>query len=347
MTINEHELVLSAHRWEPYLRGEITHFRYKVCKYPNAKIAYQRAVDDILGKPTGFPDYTMVENPIWSTWARHRKDIHAEYILQFADFIRNQGFRSSQLEIDDKWEICYGSLTVDIHKFPAMKELVSDLKKKGFRVTLWVHPFINSDCEPFFTDATNSGFFVKAPDGSVKTNWWNGEAGHIDFTNPEAAHWWYKRVREVQSEFGFDSFKFDAGESNYLPKLPVFHLMSDVHPENGLKSYVETVSKFGDMVEVRAARGTQTYPIFVRMMDRASAWTGPLSLSTMIPQLLHMNIIGYPFVLPDMIAGNRDNNEEVNSELFIRWLQVCVFMPALQFSYIPQDFDEKVRTKNC
>ncbi len=50
---------------------------------------------------------------------------------------------------------------------------------------------------------------------------------------------------------------------------------------------------------------------------------------------------GYPFVLPDMIGGNGYNGRP-GRELFIRWMQANVFMPAMQFSYVPWDYDEQV-----
>lgn len=51
-------------------------------------------------------------------------------------------------------------------------------------------------------------------------------------------------------------------------------------------------------------------------------------------------MVGYPYVLPDMIGGNGYNHKP-NKELFIRWLQANVFMPSLQFSYVPWDYDNE------
>lgn len=52
-------------------------------------------------------------------------------------------------------------------------------------------------------------------------------------------------------------------------------------------------------------------------------------------------MVGYPLILPDMIGGNGYGNRKPNKEMFIRWLQATVFMPALQFSFVPWDFDEE------
>ena len=48
---------------------------------------------------------------------------------------------------------------------------------------------------------------------------------------------------------------------------------------------------------------------------------------------------GYSFVLPDMIGGNGYKGEP-SRELYIRWLQVNVFMPAMQISYVPWMYDQ-------
>lgn len=112
------------------------------------------------------------------------------------------------------------------------------------------------------------------------------------------------------------------------------------HPIALTSDYVRAVSKFGSMIETRAAHQTQDLPIFLRMMDKDTRWTFENGLPTLITTLLQLNMVGYPFVLPDMIGGN-GYNENPSKELFIRWLQVNTFMPSLQFSYVPWDYDNE------
>lgn len=143
----------------PYnTRREQFEFVYYLGFAKDAKKAQYQAIEWFLHKPTALVDRRMVEHPIWSTWARYKRDINETTVNEFADEILTNGFNNSQFEIDDDWEVCYGALTFRESKFPNIKGLVDGLKAKGFRVTLWIHPFINKGCEPWYTEAKNNRY---------------------------------------------------------------------------------------------------------------------------------------------------------------------------------------------
>ncbi|XP_063829756.1 myogenesis-regulating glycosidase-like [Ostrinia nubilalis] len=316
---------------------------YAIGIFEDVRKAHEYAVERYLEKPTGIPDEKMITYPIWSTWARYKRDVNHDVVLKFADEILKYDFPNSQLEIDDLWETCYGSQTIDKERFPNMKGTVDQLKEKGFRVTIWSHPFINKGCEPWYSDAKEKGYLVSSEYGSVETSWWNDNettTAYIDFTKPEVREWFLERLKSLKESTGLDSFKFDAGESSWSPQIPV--LKGDIRDQPGVitADYVRAVSTFGPMVEVRSGYRTQNLPIFVRMIDKDTYWTFENGLPTLVTTLLQMNMNGYPLVLPDMIGGN-GYNEPPSKELFIRWLQANTFMPSLQFSYVPWDFDNE------
>lgn len=170
----------------------------------------------------------------------------------------------------------------------------------------------------------------------------------IDFTNPAAVEWWVSRLKLLQ-ELGIDSFKFDAGETSWLPQVPTLNASFELQPSIFTQEYVRILAdNFDNNIEVRVGWRSQKLPVFVRMIDKDSRWTWNNGLPTLITTLLQMNLNGYVHVLPDMIGGNGYLDGSLNGtvlpskELFIRWLQANVFMPSLQYSFVPWDFDNEV-----
>ena len=197
---------------------------------------------------------------------------------------------------------------------------------------------------PSFDSATR--YLVHDANGlPALTSWWQGRlAGYFDFTRPAAADWWSSRVLELRSTYGIDSFKIDAGESNWLPSCFNFdNIPTSSQPNGYSQSFVQNMERFGPMVEVRTGWNSQNVPVFTRMLDRDSVWTDRNGLLTLIPTLLQFSLEGYPFVLPDMIGGGNGFSDLAPAkELFVRWMQANVFMPAMQFSFVPWDYDQEV-----
>jgi alpha-glucosidase (family GH31 glycosyl hydrolase) len=78
------------------------------------------------------------------------------------------------------------------------------------------------------------------------------------------------------------------------------------------------------------------------MSDKSSTWSIENGLKALVTTLLAMNMVGYSFIIPDMVGGN-GYIDLPTKELFIRWLEANTFMPTIQFSYVPWDFDQEVR----
>ena len=73
-------------------------------------------------------------------------------------------------------------------------------------------------------------------------------------------------TNHLRSETGIDSFKFDAGESNWLPSSLILdaRFPASAWPAVFSTSYVTALARFGGMVEVRTGRRTQHLPVFTR-----------------------------------------------------------------------------------
>nr|XP_039274017.1 myogenesis-regulating glycosidase-like [Styela clava] len=344
-------LCLMAKYFDPeYPRNDNkkTILKYNICTASNLKAGW-------ICQTTrnGFRD------PVWSTWAKYKQNINQSATLQFADEILKNGFSNSQLEIDDKWSTAYGDLTFDPVKFSDPKGMIQSLHNKGFRVTLWTTPFVNVNSKLFQSSmnfcwlesdeeilkaSTLRSMFVQTQyaDTPALIKWWDGYGALVDFTSSIASEWYLDLHRKMQDCYLVDSFKFDAGEVEYFP-MPSKTKIDMDSPVFYSTHYVQTISQLGGMVEVRSGYKTQHLPIFVRMMDKDSEWGYENGLKTLIPTCLTLGINGYPFILPDMIGGNVYYGHPIpDRQLYIRWLEITAFMPAMQFSVVPWQYDEEV-----
>lgn len=85
-----------------------------------------------------------------------------------------------------------------------------------------MHPFINLECSDFI-EASN--YVVKDAKGlAALTQWWDTSSlsAIFDFTKPAARKWWNTRIANLHINYAFDGFKFDAGETNWLPDAADF-----------------------------------------------------------------------------------------------------------------------------
>jgi len=125
-------------------------------------------------------------------------------------------------------------------------------------------------CDSFDT-AFRNRFFVS--DAKFKTGitwWWQGiNSGTIDFSYPPAVAWWSNRLRSLQTQYGIDSFKFDAGEAIWLPHNALLVGESELQPSSYSTKYVQAVATFGNLIEVRAARRNQVR-LFLRSPSNKS-----------------------------------------------------------------------------
>uniref|UniRef100_H2YWD7 Glycoside hydrolase family 31 N-terminal domain-containing protein n=1 Tax=Ciona savignyi TaxID=51511 RepID=H2YWD7_CIOSA len=324
--------------------------KYTVCLSDTPQQSHQAIMQKYFKRPTGLPDEMI--KPIWSTWARYKVEINESVVL-YADEILKHNFTNSQLEIDRMglgYEKNYGDHTFSVNKFPNAAAMIDKLHDLGFRVTTWVTPFVNLFSENYNT-ADKSGYFVKngRTNESGVVAWWNGIGSSIDFTNPQACDWYANSLENVRKTYGVDSFKFDAGEINYVTAVPNFETSMKLDNLGYYTQYYsECAARLGNQIELRASWNNQHLPVFVRMMDKDSNWSRAKGIKTLISTALTFSFLGYPFILPDMIGGNAygDGTDGFHKtplpehELYIRWLEVTAFLPSMQFSISPWQYDD-------
>ncbi|XP_005099320.1 myogenesis-regulating glycosidase-like [Aplysia californica] len=337
----------------PYYHGsQSASLRYDVCKSKDIASLWKAMAEQFIPKPAASMSDDVLRNPIWCTWAKYKGGINQTLLLEYASLITDNEFPASQIEIDDEWTPKYGDLVFATDKFPDARELIQNLTSEGFPITVWVHPFFNVDSQAF-QELSEKNYLVRAlhSEKPALTEWWRGKhAGHLDVTNPDAVSWYLDRLDNLKVNYNVTSFKFDAGETKWLPAgyetyetLPNPSVLTRKYVEMAYRSDVKERRQ-----EVRAGYRSQNSSTMVRMLDRASNWSHRRGLKTVIPCALAFGIMGYPFVLPDLIGGNAMDNITIDhtvlpdKELYIRWMEATTFLPVLQFSVGPWDYDEEV-----
>ncbi|XP_027889749.1 myogenesis-regulating glycosidase-like [Xiphophorus couchianus] len=325
---------------------------YRVCVGLDVTSLHKYMVRRYFPKPINVPSHEVFRKPVWSTRAFYKSAVTQEKLLRYASDIIKYGFKWSHLELDDRYTTDYGEFDFDPQKFPNASGMFEKLRKDGFQVTLWTHPFINYDSINFGV-ALEKGLFVREPSGDLPAlvRWWNGIGGILDFTNSEASKWFLSHLNSLKRHYNVTSFKFDAGETSYLPRqFSTLVPLSD--PSTFTRRYSEMAIPFSSRAELRVGYQSQNISCFFRIINRDSVWGYELGLKSIIPTVLTISILGYQFVLPDMIGGNAYPNRTAglinethalpDKELYIRWLELSAFMPAMEFSIPPWAYDDEV-----
>jgi alpha-glucosidase (family GH31 glycosyl hydrolase) len=130
---------------------------------------------------------------------------------------------------------------------PAMRRLHA----LGFKVTLWVMPFVE-ESSACYAEGCARGYFVSSEaSGGLGLKpgffrWWQQvPAVGLDVTNPAACDWFVGRLRALQEATGVDGFKFDAGEPCLLPAAAPFSLAREDHALPRQHARAQLPDKYG------------------------------------------------------------------------------------------------------
>ncbi|TFK37706.1 glycosyl hydrolases family 31-domain-containing protein [Crucibulum laeve] len=95
--------------------------------------------------------------------------------------------------------------------FPDAKGQLSRMKERGYKICVWINPYIAQESK-IFDEGVENGYFIKKQDGSVwQYDFWQAGMAFVDFTNPEACKWYQLKLEKL-IDMGVDCFKTDFGE---------------------------------------------------------------------------------------------------------------------------------------
>lgn len=283
------------------------------------------------------PQPLFFSMPQYNTWIELMYNQNQQDILKYANDAKNNGFPEGVFMIDDNWQKYYGNFDFKPEKFADPKAMISQLHQMGFKIMLWICPFVSAD-SPEYRDLEKKGYLIKAKGtkSPAMIYWWNGVSASYDLTNPEAVKYLKSQLHQLQERYGVDGFKFDAGDMNY------FNGSYSLFEENA--TAVDLCQKWAEIGldfpynEFRASWKMGGKGLVQRLGDKDYSWE---ALQSLIPQAATAGLLGYSYVCPDMIGGGSYTTfldidpKKFDQELIIRSAQVHAMMPMMQFSVAP------------
>jgi alpha-glucosidase (family GH31 glycosyl hydrolase) len=307
---------------------------------PAARAALMRH----LRWPNPPPEPRMFGDSIFCTWTQHPRCVTQARVLDMARQIRAHGYPCSTLIIDDRWESCFGELTFS-RDFPDPRAMLRELHELGFRVWLWVTPFVNQEATGF-DKLTREKILVQRRDGAgaALLKWWGGTAGLVDLTSGRGQKWYYMKLGALKA-LGVDGFKIDGGDFKYQPS-PELAAWGNSRGASGfadvLPAFFEDIAR--NQCETRTAWLSQNRPVIWREGGKDSHWGLDNGLKALVTLGLHLGLMGYDILIPDMVPGRVQTMVSdlplPTDELMVRWTEASAFFPLLQFSYFPWNYSD-------
>ncbi|GAA2210660.1 alpha-xylosidase [Nonomuraea monospora] len=256
-----------------------------------------------------------------------------ERVLARARTIRERGIPCDVLHLDTYWQADghWSELKWDAVNFPDPDAMLAELDAMGFKVCLWMNPYI-SHLSPAFREAAEAGYFLLNQAGQVYVaDCWHGSfpaCGIVDFTNPAAAEWFQGLLRPLLRQ-GVAAFKTDFAEG--VPGDAVAHngmTGADLHNVytllfNDLVAGVTREVNGHDLVWARSS--------YLGGQRHSAQWGGDTytsyaAMGSTIRGGLAHGLSGVPFWSHD--AGGFTGRP--TDDLYVRWSQFGALSPLLR-----------------
>jgi alpha-D-xyloside xylohydrolase len=286
-----------------------------------------------------------------------------EQILEVAKGYRERKLPLDVLVVDFLNMTHQGEMDLDPARWPDPAAMNKQLHSMGITTLLSVWPHFAPGTQ-FYDMLKQKGWLIDKPDGTPDTRGYAADVigPNIDTTNPEAAKWWWDKIRDrYVKPYGFDYIWLDETEPDIDPYNDAFFVgpgkqFYNVYPLFHTASVYDGFRRdFGDSHRVmslaRAAYlGAQRNGTVFWSSDIYSTWD---MLKRSIPAGLNFTASGMPywdtdiagFFSPNIPAGYHaphkplvdpsDAKENVDGyedypELFVRWFQWGAFQPVMR-----------------
>jgi alpha-D-xyloside xylohydrolase len=163
---------------------------------------------EILSEYTALTGRSPVP-PLWTFgfWMSRITYKSEDEVREVAAKLRQYRIPSDVIHLDTGWfETDWRSnYQFSSSRFRDPAKMIADLRKQGFRISLWQYTYFTSKNE-IFKEAVEKGYVVRNEGGQLPF-----EDAVLDFTNPETVKW-YQGLLEKLLKMGVGAIKVDFGE---------------------------------------------------------------------------------------------------------------------------------------
>ncbi len=298
------------------------------------KEAYISAMNKYFPFNGEVPAKDFFVTPQYNTWVELTYNQNQKSVLEYANKVIEKGYAPGVIMIDDTWQLDYGMWQFDCSRFPEPKGMIEELHKLGFKVMLWIAPYISADSPAFREAQCNPDRLLRDEKGNpIIVRWWNGYSAMLDMTKEGDRDWMTAELDRLNKEFGVDGYKFDGGNHGDITRI--------LGAERGIEVSRAWHCFAGDNYILHELKDTwkcSGKPYVQRLRDKAHKWEAE-GLSDILPDALNLSITGHPFICPDMIGGGEwtsfIDGAIFDEELIVRYAQCSALFPMMQFSVAP------------
>jgi len=266
-------------------------------------------------------------------------------VLDRARRIRARGIPCDVLHLDCYWQVAgnWSDQRWDTENFPDPVAMLAELAAQGFKVSLWINPYV-SHRSPLFGEGDERGYFLRRADGrTYVADVWHGAqpaGGIVDFTNPDATAWFQNLLRPLLRQ-GVAAFKTDFAEgvpadavaANGMTGIELHNIYSLLFNDAVAAVTLEVIGH--GMVWARSS--------YLGGQRHSAQWAGDTNcgypaLGSTLRGGLSYGLTGVPFWSHD-VGGFTGTP---TPDLYARWAQFGALSPLVRFhgttSRLPWDF---------
>ncbi|XP_062563170.1 myogenesis-regulating glycosidase isoform X2 [Armigeres subalbatus] len=331
---------------------------YKVCTGPDMKTLHngltQKSLWDGLTENDNAVIKSLLREPVWQIPAFSQEELTETMIYNYTENVIASGYlHVGHVLINEFWQKHIGDFKFDPERFQTLEDTFNILRRRGFRISLSIQPFISTESENFL-EAVDKKLLIyeRESERSIPalTRYKSlASAGVLDITNNDTIPWLKNQLQKIVEPIGIDSFYLDFGNAYSMPR---YYQCSTtlINPDHYKSIFMNRIEGKINIFGVSSAITVPRPPAFLSLPPVNSSWTG---LRSIIPTVLSYGVIGYPFIMPGSIGGDfvlSSNYTKMYSfyplrapplpevELYIRWIQMATFLPVLRFTHLPSEY---------